>query len=234
MTARRLAPLWSTLLIVAATLATACGDDDPPIDPNIDASALLLAAADRLEQVERLHFVLEHENGSTRVFRDIRMTRAEGDIDGTERLAVQIDASLGPLNLDVRFVILEDQSWFTNPLTGRWEREDLSIPAIFDTTTGVAALLRSARDAEVTGSERIDGVDVYRVDAFVDSGDLTIFSPNAEPGRLLPATAWIGVDDPLVYRLEVTGPIALDEDEDSLRRLRLSNFDGDIEIVPPR
>lgn len=239
---RRATGRWLLLALFATValpfLTAACSDDDDDAaDPTaevVDPAAVLSAAADRMVQSQRFHFLLEHENGGTPIVLGLEMTRAEGDVDGTERLSVDVEAEFGPLGVDVSVIILEDESWITNPLTGRWQREDISVSSVFDAAEGVTALLRSASQPVLAGEERISGVPVYRIDALVESGDLTIFSEDAEAGRSLPASAWIGVEDPLVYRLEVTGPVVPGDDEDIVRRIELSRFDEDVEIEPPR
>lgn len=223
-----------SLLLLALTLAAACGDDGEATDfEEIDPVALLLAAADRTEQVTSFHFVLEHENGGTEIVRGILMQRAEGDVIGSDRLRAEIEASAGPLNLKVSVVILEDEAWITNPLTNRWEREEISIEQIFDPASGVTALMRGVSAPRLVGTESIDGVPSYRVEANVDSGAVQIFGA-APAGRTLQAVVWIGVDDPLVRRIEVRGALRAGEPDDLVRRVTLSRFDDEFEIVAPR
>ena len=71
------------------------------------------------------------------------------------------------------------------------------------------------------------------VEATIDSGDLAFFQ-NAAAGFPVAARMWVGVDDPLVHRIELGGPIAAGEAETILRRLELSRFNEDVDIVPPR
>ena len=161
------------------------------------------------------------------------MERAEGDVAGADRLSVEIKASLGPLNLGIAIIVIGDDAWITNPLTRRWEREQISISEVFDPANGVTGLMRAAAGARVAGSDRIGGVSTYRVEAAVDSGDVTLFG-DARPGTELRASVWIGVDDLLVYRIELVGAVAAGEADDLVRRITLSRFDEDIEIAPPR
>ena len=228
--------LTLVLLFALAVLlvAAACGDDDgEPGAAAPDPQQLLLDAAERMEQARSFHFVLEHENGGIEIVRGIEMTRAEGDVDGATRLRADIEGSFGPLSFEVGIIILPGESWIQNPITQRWEREEISIDALFDPSDGIVALMRSARSPEILRRERIGGVDTYRVTATVESGELTVF-PGAEPGRDVPATAWIGVDEPFVYLLEIRGPIAGGEADDIVRRLELSRFDEPVDIAPPR
>jgi len=220
-------------LFLAVLLLTACDDaPDVPLD-GVDPVLLLSAAAERTEQATSFHFALEHEGGTTEIVRGVQMTSAEGDVVGTDRLRASIEGSVGPLNLKLEIVILPDESWITNPLTQRWEREEISVDDLFDPAVGVTALMRAVSEPRLTGADSIDGVAVYRVAASVDSGDVQMFG-SARAGRELVATAWIGVDDLLVYRIELQGPLNSGEPDDLIRRITFSDFDVAVEIVAPR
>ena len=234
--ARRAAILAAALL---AALALACGGGDgedgaaPEPPPPPDAAELLAASADRMAGVERFHFVLDHTRGATEIVSGIEMRRAEGDVDGPERLRARVEGGFGPIEIEIGIVVLPDESWIENPLSGRWERVEIAIGALFDARDGLAALMRLVRDPAVEGRASVGGVETWRVSATADTGGLAIF-PNAAPGREVRATAWIGVADPLVHRVEVRGPIADGEDPDIVRRLDLSRFGEAVDIVPPR
>ena len=221
----------AALLLLAAGCGGGGGDEAPP-DP-VDPAALVAAAADRMEGVRGFHFRLEHERGATVIVRGIRMERAEGDVDGPERLRARLGGSIGPLGLEFGVVVLPGESWIQNPLTERWEREDISIASLFDPQAGIAALMRAAESPALAGSEEVGGVRTWRVESAYDSGDLAIF-PSVEPGHRVEVAAWIGADDPLVHRVEARGPIADGEDRDIVRRLELSRFGQDVDIAPPR
>lgn len=211
---------------------TAGRSQDLDLD-QIDATALLEDAAKRTDLVRSFHFFLEHEGGDTQIVRGLNMTRAEGDVVGKDKFYVEVEASIGPLNLRVQIVVIDDDAWITNPLTGRWESEDISISEVFDPATGVTAIMRAAKGARVTGTEYVNNTLTYQVDATVDSGDVKLFG-EAPSGQTLVARAWIGVDDPLVHRIEVVGDLNTRESEDLMRTLTLSRFDADLEISPPQ
>jgi hypothetical protein len=233
----RLVPIVALLVLFVA----ACGGDGSDVDVSeVDAAELLRSAAERMDAVERFHFELDHENGYTEIVRGLQMQRAEGDVAGVDRMRTEVRASVGPLNVDVGIVILPDESWIQNPLTGNWERESISIESILNPSEGVTALMRSIAEqaieqgAEVTGTGRVSGVEAYTVEAEVRSDDLDDLVAGASAGLTLRATAWIGVDDPLVHRLELRGAASPNESDDLVRILTLSDFDGDIVIEPPR
>ncbi len=222
-------------LLLGALLLTACGGDDETAPAALpEATTVLEGAATRMEQVRSMHFVLDHEEGTTEIVRGIAMSHAEGDVVAPDSMQATLEGGLGPVNFEVGVVIIGEDAWIQNPLNRRWETEDITIDEVFDPGEGVVALLRSAQAPTVAEIEEVDGADCYRVETTLDSGDLTLLPGDPAAGRAVPTVAWIGVEDQLVRRVELHGPVARGESDDLVRRLTLSRFDEDIPIVPPR
>lgn len=200
---------------------------------NVEPKELMARSADRMDRAQSFHFDLSHENGTTEIVRGLQMTTATGDVVGRDRLRLDVKAKAGPLNVAVGIIVLPDGSYITNPLTGRWEREQISIASFFDPAIGVTALMRAATEPRVAGQEKVNGVQTYRVEAKVDSGDLDLFAASAPAGSKVTARLWIGVDEPLVYRIEIDGPVNPGEASTILRRLDLTRFDEAIAITAP-
>lgn len=218
----------------AVLLLAACGGGDSDVDTSeVDVPALLLASADRMEQETSFHFELEMENGRIQIVRGINIERAEGDVASQDRLYFKVEARVGPLLAELEMIALPDGGWITNPLTGRWEREDIDLDQFFDPADGITATMRSITDAQLTGTDTIDGISTYRLESTVDSEFLTLFG-NPQSGVPLQLKAWIGVGDPLVHRIEVIGAIMATEDDNLIRRLNLSQFGADFDIKAPR
>jgi hypothetical protein len=226
-----LAPLAAALL--AASLVAACGGGQSDVS-GVDAAKLLQQSATRMAQVQSLRFDLEMQNGAAEILNGLQMTSAKGAVAGPNRLSLDADVQMGPLNATVKIIVLPDQSWVTNPLTGRWEKQDVQIAPFFDPTTGVPGLMRSVTTPKVTGTATVDGHKTYVVEAVVDSGELSLFASGAPSGKKLQARAWIGVDDPVVYRIEVVGGISASEPSNLVRTLTLSDIGAAIDIQPPQ
>ena len=226
----------STLALVAMlfVFTAACDDESPPeIDvTDVDAPVLLEGAAARIEELETFHFDLEFSGGAAEILGGIRMRDAEGDFAGLDNFQATIRASVGPINADVEIRTVDGEGWITNPLTGRWQQEDISVAEVFDISTGVTAIMRSVESPSVTRAERLDGVDVYRVEARLLSDELTLI-PGARGGETLDAIAWIGVDDTLVRRIEVSGRL-FSANEVGTVTVHLSRFDEPVTIEAPR
>jgi hypothetical protein len=223
------------LLVVAALLfffplRTETGVEEE----TVTAQDVLERAAERMETVSSFRFALEHENGRGELLQGIEMERASGAYVSPDRVEAEVLGRAGPINVRVSFVLLPDESWMTNPLTGRWERTDATPEVLTELVKEMPALMRAAQDPAIVGIERLDGVEVYVVEGRLDSADLAFLVPGAPAGRPLRATAWIGREDPLVHRIEVAGPVTEREPELILRRLRLTDIGADIAIEPPR
>ena len=204
----------AVLGIVLALLAASCSGEDAP-EPTatatptatptpFDPAAVVRESADRMDGVERFHFTLDHENGASEIVRGIMMVYAEGDIDGPQRMRAAVEGALGTLKFETGVIVLPEGSWIQNPIDRSWEREDISIDTLFDPQEGVAGLMRQALNHTLAGREQVGGVETYRIEVTADSGDLAIF-PTATPGFEVRATLWIGVEDLLVYRVDIRG-----------------------------
>lgn len=224
------------LLALAAIVAltAACNGDETVEVPDIDAREVLDQSAERMEALESFAFEVEHENGTTEIVGGLGMVSATGAVQGTERMRLEVEARFANTNIQSGLVILPGESYLQNPITGRWQRQDdLDISEFFDPASGVTALMRGTTAVEVVGSEAVGGVDCYQLEATLDSADLVGFVGNAEPGREVTAHLWVGVDDLLVRRIELAGPLAPDDAGDIVRRITLSDFDADVEITAP-
>ncbi len=161
---------------------------------------------------------------------------ADGNIAAPDKLQADIDAERGAIRIEVEVISIGEDIWLTDPFgSGTWQRieEGIAIRDIFAPDEGIPELLRGAVDARVTGSERIDGVATYRIEAEVDAADIESLAPVAEPGVIVPVTVWIGQDDSLLRRARLEGPINNEESDDIRRQIELSGFDEPVTIEPP-
>jgi hypothetical protein len=243
-----LAPGRAASLLLAAALgcalllAAACGDDgdtSPNGNGQPDPAALLQSAADRLQALNSFHFVFDHENGASPIVEGLKMQRAEGDVVKPDRLQADIDAvvpQLGNARVAVSVVAVGSQAKITNPFN---RRQWIDLPGenplaeLFDPRGGTSAVLQAVRDPRIVGEETIGGVAVWRVEGDVDGGQLRNFTSVAEAGHTVKGTAWIGKDDPLVYRIRLEGPVGPRDDQGIVRRIELSRFDQAVTIELP-
>src|SRR5690349_6019574 len=93
----------TVLALLLVLVLAACGGDgeETPATATPEPGVLLQQAATRMEQVRSLHFLLEHENGSTTIVRGIAMTEAEGDLVAPDKMQATIKGSLGPIDFNL-------------------------------------------------------------------------------------------------------------------------------------
>lgn len=228
--------LLASLLLLGLFVVLGCRASAPPPATPAPPTAVevLVAAASRAEQAQRFHFLLEHERGATTIVRGIQMTRAEGDVDGPDRVQATVKGMFSGLNFELGLVILGPDAWIQNPLTRRWEPEAITVRQFFDAQRGVVAVLRKVREPRLVGVEDVGGVRAYHLDAILDAADLTLLPGTTVAGRQLAASAWVAVDGSAVLRIELRGASAQGDPDDLLRRLTLTRHGESVRIEPPR
>lgn len=217
-------------LVATAAVASACRGNAAP---EVSAATLLERAAVRVERASTYHFIVEFEGGAAPIARGLTMRRAEGTFAGANNLDTTVLASFGPIDARVGIRVVNGESWITNPLTGKWEPEPLTVSQFFDLGTGVTALMRGAVDPKIAGEEAIGGATTRRIEGTLPSDQFRLI-PGVPPGTQLRATAWVGVEDDLVRRLEVRGALfPATPAVEGVVRVALSRFDEPFAIGPP-
>ena len=232
-------PLLLAPPLLALALAACSGGGSAKPVPTPVARDLLTAAADRMAAVKTFHFVLDHENGGTPIIMNLSMRRAEGDMGVPDRMRADVSAvapSFGNLRVDVTVIAVGPDAQITNPFNrAQWVPLPGKTPlsAIFDPSAGAVALLRSVTDAQITGTEKINGIDTWKVEGPLQATDLVAFMPTAELGHTLKATAWIGRDDKQLYRVRIEGAAGVDDAPNVVRKLEFSKYDQPVKIELP-
>ncbi len=229
----RSAPVLGSLLLIANVVSIAACTSEAA--PPVDAAAVLERAATRIEATKSYHYLLEFEGGAAPIALGLGMRRAEGVFAGIDNFDAAVLASAGPIDARVGIRAVNGETWITNPLTGLWQKQPLTVAQLFDISSGVTALMRGATDLQVAGTETIEGVTVRRIDGALAS-ERFLLMPGVLPGQQLRASAWVGVEDDLVRRLEVRGrgaPFAATSDAEGVVRVTLSRFDEPVNLAPP-
>lgn len=222
----------TALLVALCAVAAACS---APKSQPVDPAEVLERAASRLERASSFHFLLEFGGGSAPIGQGLAMRRAEGTFAGVDKIDAVVLASAGPIDARVGVRVVGTESWMTNPLTGLWERTQLSVAQLFDLSSGATALIRSAATPRIAGEDSLEGVSIRRIEGELASERFTLL-PGVAPGQQLHATAWVGAQDDLIRRIEVRGrgaPFAATPDTEGTVRLTLSRFDEPVAIGPP-
>ena len=221
---------------LSALILTACGGGDSSDSVNTDktASEILSDASKAAGEVDSFHFKLTHQNGSTPLPLNLSLESAEGDVEVPDKLKADVKADAAGINVSVKVIGIDDETWVTNPFTRNWQRlggtniRDFANPAAL-----VTSLLPEIEDPEIAGREDVDGTSTYRLTGMIDSAALSESLGIAEAGHTVKVEAWIGVEDSLPRRVKLTGRLTDDEKENVSRQVDLSRFNQPVDIKEP-
>ena len=162
------------LLIVSVAIAAiigayACGstestlpEPDAAITPTpsptpINPQALLEQSGDVMEALDSFHFQLEHKSGGTPFLSGLLITDAEGDVVNPDKLSAEFGGAFGTVYVKSSLVTLGNDSYMTNPLSGRWESvpTEISPLGFFNPQLGISAIM-----SQVTRLSLISGYEV--------------------------------------------------------------------------
>lgn len=248
---------WVLGAIPAAVVGVAAIGPRPAVpalaqDSSADATALLNDAAVAMAKVKSFHFALTTVEGKTEILDGLEVKGIEGDVVRPDRFRAAIQASLMVATLEVKVVGIGSRLWVTDP-----RQADETYIAL-EADTGVEELLNPDRllleavavieEAEITGTEDIDGVETTKIEGVVDIRNALERAANGTPvpeldrddengagllpdGELLIAV-WVD-ENSLVRRLALGGPLTPAEDPNVIRQLDLSAYDEPVEIAVP-
>src|SRR5688572_11832032 len=213
------------LVLVLSLVIAGCGGDDG--DDGATAAELVSRAATAFEETQSFHIVYDLANAPSGGS-GLRLTHADGDVavsDGVqEGIELDVAGTFSGIPLESQLVIVEGDGFLKDPLTGAWRELDVTqVPgAFFDLLEGVPSVLRSIQEVERAGEEQVGGVDADRLRGKITARRLAAFLGNTPSDRLVPVELWVGQDDSLIRRIEVTGPVEDDEPDDVARIVELS------------
>jgi lipoprotein LprG len=229
--ARSLFAFLAALLLLPGLVA--CSKDDEQQDAGDDrpdGAALVAEAATAMTNVETVHIVLDINPAVGA----LPITRAEGDLkrDGDAKGAIQLLA--GAQLLEVDFVIIGSKAWLKYP-TGGWQSVS-GIAAIYDPSAildpqrGVANLLSTATNARTEATEKVNGVDTWRVTVDIDQKAANTLVPGVPAG--LTGIVWIDQDSKRMVKAVVNAPQSGSSPASTIT-LDLTDFDTTVDIGAP-
>lgn len=234
-----IAALLLLLLAVACAGPAAPATPEPEPTPIPDPAAILARAAERVAAADSLGFVLEHPTGSAPLSPGLRLIRAEGAANASERFRLSLELEASGSFLELEVIGIGAAAWMTNPLSGEWESAPAAaLPGRWDKAGAVfAAALAGVESPELTGSESVAAADGSYA-AWVIRGQLpgTAWAA-ALPGTLVegsvPVTIWADQAERRLPKLLLEGPLVAGDLPEVSRVLTLEALQPPAEIAAP-
>jgi lipoprotein LprG len=217
-------------LLVVALAASGCagGGNLPAARPVLDRSSKTMS------DVSSVRFAIDIDG----IVAPLTIRSVKGVLSRAGNASGSVAIALGN-DLEEEDFVLVGKDLYLRGATGPYQLAPESFTGrVYDPKVlltpdhGLPAALSGAQDARTRGTERVNGVETYRISATIPP-DLLKGLTLLEKGQArLPATLWISADDGRLQKAEVTFRTHL-VSEDTHLTLTLADFDKPVDIKPP-
>lgn len=225
--------MYSAALALAVLGVSGC-ELLTPAPRELTPREALERAADAAEKVTSVHFILDIEGGTMQLGPGLQVSKAEGDVLSPDRANLKFTLRLGNIVAESQLIVVGQEMYLTNPLSGRWERvPGAAQMRILDTERGVPNLLRKVSDPQRVGIETLDGVRTQRIKGSVPGAVIVDMVGGQATTETAAGEVWIGADDFLVRQVRLEGALAAKEKAGVVRTFKLTRFNEPVTIEPP-
>lgn len=215
------------------------------LEGDADAVALLQRASEALAALETFGFELETTRGSSTILEGFELKGVEGVVLRPVSIEAEITMGLPIGNVTITAVGIDGEFWVQDPFReGEWIAlgGDPQIQSMINPDAIITSAVRLVQDAQITGTEKVDGVETTVVEGTLDffsqaqsvvnpaDGSAPLAQYLAEGPRDI--TFWID-DENRVVEMEIRGPIFVTESDDVVRVIRLFDFNEPVQIEVP-
>jgi lipoprotein LprG len=223
------------VLLLVPVVATLAGCAEEPVD--VDPQAVLSASSTRMKEIQGFHFVYEvHKPAGTQPGKGLDINRITGDINAPGDMAATIDAVWGGTPVEVGFVSVGGVHYIQDPLSLSWQSMQASESPVgrLSLSAGTIRILGSITDAVCEGIEKKGGTKTYHITGMVAAVEVEAIAGSVNTTEPFPTEIWVGIDNSLVYEVDIIGPATPNETEGFWRSIILSNLDTYVDVKAPQ
>lgn len=204
---------------------------------NVDTQKVLAASSVKMKQIKGFHFVYEvHKPASAEPGAGLEIARIIGDVNSEGNMQATIDVTQGGIPLQLKFVALGDTHYILDPLSQKWQSiaaKD-SLAGSLNLSAGTIEILDRITDTSYEGQEGKGGAATYHISGKTTAQDVKAIAGAVSSTGTFSTDLWIGVDDSLVYEVDIAGALTTNEDPKIWRSIVLSNLDTFVDIKAPQ
>jgi hypothetical protein len=180
-------------------------------------------------------FTLEHQKGTTVLLPGIEMSKVYGVVEIPDRFRFTVEAQVSNTFVKTTVVVIEDQAYMTNLLTGQWQPVSREILPFNFSNLGqtLGNIIEAVQDPVLVGTEKLDHREAYRIQGTMRSDDLSTLVPNAGEGFDVALELWVDRSESLLLQVLITGQVVDTDLPDAARVLTLDDIDIPVDISPP-
>lgn len=222
-----------TCLVLLAGLTAGCGAEP---NPAVNPQDVLMAALEPMKQLKSFHFtyaITKPQGAKPSQGTEIVGIVADISMEGLMKAIVDVNQSGVPLQF--QFVAAGDTHYVQNPISGQWQAvpADSSPLGRINLSSGAIRILEHIRNAQYAGKEAVGGTECHKIKGVVAAAEIAgiVAAANAEGD--VACVLWIGSNDHLIRRIQLTGAAQQGEDPRLVRTMELSRFGEPVEIEVP-
>ncbi len=223
----------SALLLLMLSLACTRTDPAPtPTVPQVTAAEVVDLSRTAMRDLDSFSFEMTHASGFTALSGSLKLTRASGLV-ATNGLDLEAEANIGRAFVRVEAVVIGEQTWMTNPLTGVWSEiapEDSPF-SFLDPVKLVADILGDTRQAAYAADSPSNGE--FTIVGTIPSRSLAALVGSVEPDAVPEVELTLDAESHLLKKIVISGIVQPTDDEDTVRVITLSEFDIPNSLEPP-
>ena len=254
--------LASGIAATAVLIAAACSADEPPTAPPIQTPVsptsqptstptatptatpsptpvpitvqeVLKNTEDALDAAGSMFFVLDHEDGFTEALGGLQLLHIEGEVTESA-MHVDAEANIGRVYVEVEAILIDTDTWLTNPLTGEWElladdQNPIGFLRPIDTIKGIViGLINPSFAKDPTG----DGD--YEIDARISAESLSSMLSQVVEGSFGDAEVVIDRETYQLKSARIKGALQINDTVDTVRIIEISRYGEEFSFQAPQ
>jgi hypothetical protein len=222
------------MIALAALVLAGCNNPSLP-----SAASLLATAQQHFNDAKTFHFVMTADHLGSKPAGDPgleSLSAAEGDVQRPDKLNSSGTINFGGLTVTTKLIIVGQQAWYQNPLTGSFDEEDsfASFATLFDPTKGLGVALTALRNPSLPSDGSANGTPCWKISGDVDTSALSaLLGESAASAKSPHATICVGKTDGRLYSIVLTGQLVPGDTGQTTRTIYLSKYDAPVNIQPP-
>jgi hypothetical protein len=225
----------AALLLLLVVIFAGCSSDEPtpmPVATPVTATEAVELSGAAMSALDSFRFQLTHESGHTTLSGSLQLTRAGGlvAIDG---LDLEAEATIGRAFVRVEAVVIGEQTWMTNPITGTWSEiapEDSPF-SFLDPVKLVADILGDTQQAAYSSDSASAG-DLI-VAGTIPAQSLAALVGSVDPDAVPSVVLTLDQSNKRLKKIVISGLVQPDDESDTIRVITLSEFDEPVSLEPP-
>ncbi|MBT4142434.1 MAG: LppX_LprAFG lipoprotein [Chloroflexi bacterium] len=178
-------------------------------------------------------FQLTHESGHTTLSGALQLTRAGGFV-ATNGLDIEAEANIGRAFVRVEAVVIGEQTWMTNPITGVWSEiapEDSPF-AFLDPVNLVSDILGDTQQAAYPSEDQSSNGDT-QISGKIPAQSLAALVGSVDTDAVPSVLLTIDSSSNLLKKIVISGVVQAEDEPETIRVITLFKFDEPSTLEPP-